>query len=232
MAEALAIHPCPYSFRIDNIVIDEYGEKIGAIGMAIYSVFSRYADRRTNEAFPNHKTIAKKLKIGVSTVKRYIKVLIAHGLVVVQPRFDKAGDRSSNLVILLDPTPDGKERRRRQINDLLRGTVGETLGQSRVNGGESTLTPPPSKNGSLRPDGQSTVVYDQGSGDQIILTTADGEKKAEPVVLTPRQAACLHHPDSVVHLPDDITICNNCYLLLKNGNHGGEELQQPVEKAA
>ncbi len=232
MAEALAIQPRPYSFRIDNIVIDEYGEKIGAIGMAIYSVLSRYADRRTNEAFPNHKTIARKLSIGVSTVKRYIKVLIAHGLVVVQPRFDKAGDRSSNLVILLDPTPDGKERRRRQINDLLRGTVGETLGQSSVNGGESTLTPPPSKNGSLRPDGQSTVVYDQDSGDQIILTTADGEKKAAPVVLTPHQIACPHRPNSVVHLTHDIIICNDCYLLLKNGNHWGEALEQPTERAA
>ncbi len=151
---------------------------------------------------------------------------------VVQPRFDKAGDRSSNLVILLDPTPEGKERRRQQINDLLRGRVGETLGQSSVNGGESTLIPPPSKNGSLRPDGQSTVVYDQGSGDQIILTTADGEKKAAPVVLTPHQVACPHRPNSVVHLPDDITICNDCYLLLKNGNHGGEELEQPTERAA
>ncbi len=210
MAQALAIQPRPHSFRIDNIVIDEYGEKIGAIGMAIYSVFSRYADRRTNEAFPNHKTIARKLKIGVSTVKRYIKVLIAHGLVVVQPRFDKAGDRSSNLVILLDATPEGKERRRRQINDLLRGRVGETLGQSSVNGGESTLTPPQSKNGSQRPDGQSTAGYDQGPGDQIYKTTAEGGKKAEPIALTPRQAACPHRPNSVVHLPDDITICNDC----------------------
>ncbi len=232
MAQALAIQPRPHSFRIDNIVIDEYGEKICAIGMAIYIVLSRFADRRTNEAFPNHKTIARKLKIGVSTVKRYIKVLIAHGLVVVQPRFDKAGDRSSNLVILLDATPEGKERRRQQINDLLRGTVGETLGQSSVNGGESTLTPPLSKNGSQRPDGQSTAGYDQGSGDQIILTTANGEKKAESVVLTPRQAACPHRPNSVVHLPDDITICNDCYLLLKNGNHGEGELEQPTERAA
>ncbi len=228
MAQPLAIQPRPHSFRIDNIVIDEYGEKIGAIGMAIYAVLSRFADRRTNEAFPNHKTIARKLKIGVSTVKRYIKVLIAHGLVVVQPRFDKAGDRSSNLVILLDATPEGKERRRRQINDLLRGMVG----QSSVNGSESTLTPPPSKNGSQRPDGQSTAGYDQGSGDQIILTTANGEKKAESVVLTPRQAACPHRPNSVVHLPDDITICNDCYLLMKNGNQGGEELEQLTERAA
>ncbi len=231
MAQTLTIQPRPHSFRIDNIVIDEYGEKIGAIGMAIYSVFSRYADRRTNEAFPNHRTIAKKLKIGVSTVKRYIKVLIAHGLVVVQPRFDKAGDRTSNLVIMLDPTDEGKALRRRQMNDLLAGKIG----QSTVNGGESTLTPPPSKNGSPWPDGQSTVGYDQGSGDQIYKTTAEDGKKQEPAVLTPRQAACPHRPETVVHLPDDITICNNCYLLLRNGDHGGEEgeeLEHPTARAA
>ena len=228
MAQALAIQPRPHSFRIDNIVIDEYGEKIGAIGMAIYSVFSRYADRRTNEAFPNHRTIARKLKIGVSTVKRYIKVLIAHGLVVVQPRFDKAGDRTSNLVIMLDPTDEGKTLRRRQINDLLTGKIG----QSSVDGGQSTQTPPPSKNGSPWPDGQSTAGYDQGSGDQIYITTAEDGKKAEPIALTPRQAACPHRPNFVVHLPDDIIICNDCYLLLKNGNHEGEERQQPIERAA
>ena len=228
MAQTLAIQPRPHSFRIDNVVIDEYGEKIGAIGMAIYSVFSRYADRRTNEAFPNHKTIARKLKIGVLTVKRYVKVLIAHGLVVVQPRFDKAGDRSSNLVILLDPTSEGKALRRRQINDLLAGKIG----QSSVNGGESTLNPPPSKNGSPWTDGQSTAGYDQGPGDQIYKTTAEGGKKAEPIALTPRQAACPHRPNSVVHLPDDITICNECYLLLKNGDHEGEDLQHTIPAAA
>ncbi len=228
MAQTLAIQPRPHSFRIDNIVIDEYGEKIGAIGMAIYSVFSRYADRRTNEAFPNHRTIAKKLKIGVSTVKRYIKVLIAHGLVVVQPRFDKAGDRTSNLVIMLDPTDEGKALRRRQMNDLLAGRIG----QSSVDGGQSTQTPPPSKSGSLRTEGQSTAGYDQGSGDQIYITTAEDGRKQEPAVLSPRQAACPHRPNSVVHLPDDITICNDCYLLLKNGNHEGGEQQEQTERAA
>ncbi len=93
----------------------------------------------------------------------------------------------------------------------------------------------PSKNGSQRPDGQSTVVYDQDPGDQIKETTADEGKKAEPVVLTPRQTACPHHPNSVVHLPDDITICNECYLLLRNGDHGGkegEELEHPTARAA
>jgi hypothetical protein len=40
----LQSHP---HYRIDNILIDEYGEKIGAIGIAVYNVLARHTDRLT-----------------------------------------------------------------------------------------------------------------------------------------------------------------------------------------
>ena len=33
MARITKIQPRPNSFRVDNIIVDEYGEKIGAIGV-------------------------------------------------------------------------------------------------------------------------------------------------------------------------------------------------------
>jgi hypothetical protein len=38
MAAITRIQPRPHSFRVDNIIIDEYAEKIGAIGVAVYNV--------------------------------------------------------------------------------------------------------------------------------------------------------------------------------------------------
>ena len=43
MAAITRIQSHPH-YRIDNILIDEYGEKIGALGIAIYNVLARYAD--------------------------------------------------------------------------------------------------------------------------------------------------------------------------------------------
>ncbi len=37
MATITKIQPRPNTYRIDNILIDEYGEKIGAIGIAVYN---------------------------------------------------------------------------------------------------------------------------------------------------------------------------------------------------
>jgi hypothetical protein len=38
MASITKIQPRPHTYRVDNIIVDEYGEKIGAIGVAIYNL--------------------------------------------------------------------------------------------------------------------------------------------------------------------------------------------------
>ena len=47
MATITSFTPRSHGYLIDNILVDEYAEKIGAIGIAIYNVLSRYADRKT-----------------------------------------------------------------------------------------------------------------------------------------------------------------------------------------
>jgi hypothetical protein len=75
MATITRIAPRANTYRMDNIIIDEYAEKIGAIGVAILNALARYADRETGICFPCIGTIAKKLKLGRTTVKKYLKIL-------------------------------------------------------------------------------------------------------------------------------------------------------------
>jgi Helix-turn-helix domain len=82
MAAITRIQPRPYSFRVDNIIIDEYGEKIGAIGVAIYNVLARHADRVTGICYPSIRLIAKKLALGRTTVKKYLRILLNYSELV------------------------------------------------------------------------------------------------------------------------------------------------------
>src|SRR5262245_12609937 len=83
MATITSIKPRSNTYLIDNILVDEYAEKIGAIGIAIYNVLSRYADRKTGVCFPCIGTIARKLKLGRTTVKKYLKILYKVDLITL-----------------------------------------------------------------------------------------------------------------------------------------------------
>jgi len=146
MAAITRIHPRPNSFRIDNIIIDEYGEKIGAIGVAIYNVLLRYADRVTGICYPCIGTIAKKLKLSRTTVKKYLRILLNHCLIAISARLCDAGDPTSNLYILLDPSPEAVALRRRKLEALFmpqEGTFKLDPASDSRNGGRSPDDPPP-----------------------------------------------------------------------------------------
>jgi len=120
MARITKIQPRPNSFRVDNIIIDEYSEKIGAIGVAIYNVLSRHADRETGICYPSIRLIARKLALGRTTVKKYLRILLNHSLIAISSRLSDEGDPTSNLYMLLDPSPEKVALRRRQLEALLR----------------------------------------------------------------------------------------------------------------
>ena len=87
----------PHTFRLDNALIDTWGEQIGATAVALYCALSRYANRQTGVCWPSITTLATKLKLGRNTVKKYLRVLVHHGLIEWQPRWDEAGDQASHL---------------------------------------------------------------------------------------------------------------------------------------
>ena len=87
----------PHTFRLDNALIDTWGEQIGATAVALYCALSRYANRQTGVCWPSITTLSVKLRLGRNTVKKYLRVLVQHGLVEWHPRWDEAGDQTSHL---------------------------------------------------------------------------------------------------------------------------------------
>src|SRR5947209_9838060 len=139
MATITTIQPRPHTYRIDNSLVDEYGEKIGAIGIAVYNVLARHADRLTGICYPCIGTIARKLKLGKTTVKKYLRMLLNHGLIAISSRLSEAGDPTSNSYRILDPSPEKVALRRRQLEALLTPQSGTLT----LDGGRSPDDPPP-----------------------------------------------------------------------------------------
>src|SRR5215211_1538569 len=203
MAAITRIHPRPNSFRVDNIIIDDYGEKIGAVGVAIYNVLARYADRVTGICYPSIRLIARKLNLGRTTVKKYLRILLNHSLIAISSRLSDEGDPTSNLYILLDPSPEKVALRRRQLEALLVPQEGTF----KLPGGGSPDDLPLCPSAT---DPRSPADPKQSSSlNKKIRTIAE-----VAVMPTEKQKTCSHPPEFIVFLPDNITICHHCYGLL------------------
>jgi hypothetical protein len=224
MAAITKIQPRPNTYRIDNILVDEYAEKIGAIGIAIYNVLARYADRVTGICYPCIGTIAKKLKLSRTTVKKYLKILYKFDLVAVLHRVSPDGDPTSNSYMLLDPSPEKVALRRRQLEALLTPQTGTFT----LPGGGSPDDPPPCP----------SAPYPQSPDDpKQSLSLNKNIRTIEKVDLMPteKQKTCPHPPSEIVYLSENVTICNHCYGLLDenlNLQTLPEEEKSPVEIVA
>jgi hypothetical protein len=209
MASITKIQPRPHTYRVDNIIVDEYGEKIGAIGVAIYNVLARHADRQTGICYPSIGTIAKKLALGRTTVKKYLRILLNHSLIAISSRLSNEGDPTSNCYMLLDLSPEKIVLRRRQLEALLipqQGTFRLDPVEGSEDGGRSSDDPPPCLNAT---DPQSPADPKQSS-------SPNKKTRTSLVALLPteKQKTCAHPPSELVFLADNVTICHHCYGLL------------------
>jgi predicted ArsR family transcriptional regulator len=203
MTQTIVVLKRAHFFSIDNDIIDVHAKTIGAIGIAIYAVLARYANRRTGECWPAIARIQRTLNLGRSTVKRYLQRLEAAGLITVEERWSEDGDRTSNLYTLLDPEPAAIAQRQQ--------TLAESAALSRTQvddeGGGSTVNSPPVLDDE---EGRSTPDPQPNLQNQKKETTMHA---ASPVK-TQRQKTC-SHPELEIHrLSDGIVICFHCYALL------------------
>jgi len=151
----------PHTFRIDNCVIDDYAAEMGALGVALYAVLQRYADRETGQCWPSVATMAATLRLSQTAVKKFLRHLAQLGVISIASRYTAAGDHSSNLYTVHDPThPEALLRRRRQRQ------------------GGSCGAPPSLPVGHLAPHGGSSRAQEQGSKEQDLIT-AHAPKTAE-----------------------------------------------------
>ena len=113
MAQVIPLRP--HTFRPDNCVIDDYAAEMGAIGVAVYAVLQRYADRTTGQCWPRVSTLAATLNLSTRCVQKYLRHLARLGLIDMAPRYTADGDHTSNLYTVHDPTQtEALLRRRRQ----------------------------------------------------------------------------------------------------------------------
>lgn len=183
----------PHTFRIDNCVIDDYAAEMGAMGVALYAVLQRYADRETGQCWPSVATMAATLRLGQTAVKKYLRHLAQLGLISIASRYTAAGDHSSNLYTVHDPTqPEALRRRRRQRQG---GSCGD--------GGGSCSAPPPLPIRHLATHGGSSRAQEQESKEQD-LTTAPAPNTAE-------HAVCDHPLHEHCTPVPGLKICLDCF---------------------
>src|SRR5207247_11317342 len=122
---------------IDNYTYEVHADTSVPNVIEIYAVLSRNAKRRTDECWPTIARIQRTLKLGRSSVKRYLKRLEAAGLISVEERWTEEGDRTSNLYTLLNPEPDAIAQRQHTATTAMASAIPD------VGGGGFTETPPP-----------------------------------------------------------------------------------------
>ena len=68
--------------------------------LRVYMALALRADHKTGQCWPSRATVARMLNVSPRTVTRSIQSLIELGAIQVEPRFDQAGDQTSNLYTL------------------------------------------------------------------------------------------------------------------------------------
>jgi len=81
-------------YWINKVFLDEYGERLKPIGIAIYNCLAAHANQE-GFCFPSHKHIANKIGASISSVQRSIRQLIKLGII------RKSRQRYHNLYYLL-----------------------------------------------------------------------------------------------------------------------------------
>lgn len=89
-------------FWVDNDVLERYGATIGAYGVTVYCELAHHANAE-GQSFPSIRHMAEEYGISRTTVQAALRTLEAAGLVRIEQRIDKSGDRTSNLYTLLAP---------------------------------------------------------------------------------------------------------------------------------
>ena len=167
MAQVIPLRP--HTFRLDNIIIDTYAAEMGAIGVAIYAVLQRYADRTTGQCWPSVPTMATALQLSKKCVKKYLHHLAQLGLIDIAPRYAADGDHTSNLYTVHDPTQtEAVLRRHRQ-----KGGAPRT-------GGGAPDTPPPQESGNVVPHRRAPGTPEQDPDEQYLTSVSTPKTAGQP----------------------------------------------------
>lgn len=216
MAQVIPLRP--HTFRVDNILIDDYAADIGALGVAVYAVLQRYADRTTGQCWPSVATIARLLRLSKNCVKKYLHLLARLGLITIAPRVTAEGDPSSNLYTVHDPSQREAVQRRQHAR-----------GGAPAGGGGARDALPPQDNGHLVPQGGASAGSEQDPPEQEALTSVAADTTAERACDHPGHEHCSPVPGLALCLD-----CFRCWQMPLTGMpptcglEGSAALRQPT----
>lgn len=184
-------------FIIDNELIDLYGPRIGAHGIAVYCALARYANERGEGAYPSYQTLAQKLGLSRPTVIKTVSLLIEHELVTKTERFSNDGNRNSNTYSLVPMGGGGKRALPGVVNVLYQGGKRALPDQDLIK--KTQLE----EDSSLTPDNEPTNGYANATPS---LPDGKGTFQTQPTQTSFVQASFVEEeptPDNTATLPRD-----------------------------
>jgi len=190
MAQVIPLRP--HTFRLDNCLIDDYAAELGAIGVAVYAVLQRYADRTTGQCWPSVATIARLLRLSKNCVKKYLHLLARLGLITIAPRATAEGDPTSNLYTVHDPTQGEAVLRRRH----------QRGGAPAAGGGAPDALPP---------QDHTHLVPHPGAPDGPKQDPPEQEKLTSLADATTVEPACDHPAHEHWSPGPGLTLCLDCF---------------------
>ena len=93
---------------IENEIIDDI-ERFDKNDLLCYMVLCRFANNETGKCYPSYKTIAEKMRVGVSTAIKAIKSLESKGAIKIHSRKNENGGDTSNLYVIQNINDENKK---------------------------------------------------------------------------------------------------------------------------
>ncbi len=90
----------PGRFVTDDLVVDIFGDYIGAAGWGVYCLLARYADK-AHESWYSQKKLCARLDLSKPTLHKHLKALETCKLISKTHRVSDKGDPDSNLYKIL-----------------------------------------------------------------------------------------------------------------------------------
>jgi Helix-turn-helix domain len=202
--------------RVDNFVIDEYADKIGAYGLAVYTIIKRHYNWATGQCTPSYNRIAEMCKISRSTVKRAVKSLKAFGLIDPQMRFTDDGQTSNQYAFYQPKRPKPNPAPEQKSTSIQTGTTTQTStpGSHRPPGGASQ-TPDQVHLNKKEKEERNAKDMPIREGEEGKIQAPEKPGASEKTAPKGKQKKCFHPEREIIRPCNGITICTACYTQLE-----------------
>jgi Helix-turn-helix domain len=202
--------------RVDNFVIDEYADKIGAIGLGIYTVIKRHYNWTTGQCTPSYNRIAEMCRVNRSTVIRYVKRLKEVGLINPQMRFTDDGQTSNQYAFYQPKRPKPKPAPAQKGSPALMDTPTQMcplVAENDPPGG----TGQPDQVDLNKREKEERIAKDVPLKEKEEKKNQGTEKPVPSEKTAPmgKQKKCFHPEREIIRPCNGITICTACYTQLE-----------------